>query len=120
MESILIVDDDINLCSFLSEELNAKGYNARYLTDGESAVEFLMQNNPDLILLDLNMPGINGFDVQKEINNIPGFKSKVIILTAQSDVKSAIECAKLGASDFLCKPYDLAELLSTINKVNHQ
>lgn len=120
MESILIVDDDINLCNFLSDELNAIGYDTRYLTDGESAVEFLKENNPDLILLDLNMPGKNGFDVQKEISNIPGFKSKVIVLTAQSDVKSAIECAQLGASDFLCKPYDLTELLSTINKVNQK
>jgi len=117
MESILIVDDDINLCNFLSDELNEAGYETRYLTDGENVAEFLKDFKTDLILLDLNMPGKNGFNVQKEINIHPGIKPKVIILTAHSDVKSAIESARLGASDFLCKPYNLSELLSSIKKV---
>ena len=117
MESILIVDDDVNLCNFLSDELNEAGYETRYLTDGENVAEFLKDFKTDLILLDLNMPGKNGFNVQKEINIHPGIKPKVIILTAHSDVKSAIESARLGASDFLCKPYNLSELLSSIRKV---
>jgi len=117
MESILIVDDDINLCNFLSDELNEAGYETKYLTDGENVAEFLKDNKTDLILLDLNMPGKNGFNVQREINIHPGIKPKVIILTASSDVKSAIESARLGASDFLCKPYDFSELLSSIRKV---
>jgi FixJ family two-component response regulator len=55
--------------------------------------------------------------VQREINIHPGIKPQVIILTAHSDVKSAIESARLGASDFLCKPYNFNELLSSIRKV---
>jgi DNA-binding response OmpR family regulator len=117
MELILIVDDDINLCNFLSDELNEAGYETRYLTDGENVAEFLKENNTDLVLLDLNMPGKNGFTVQREINFHPGIKPKVIVLTAYSDVKSAIESARLGASDFLCKPYNFSELLSSIRKV---
>jgi len=117
MESILIVDDDINLCNFLSDELNEAGYKTKFLTDGENVAEFLKENKTDLILLDLNMPGKNGFNVQREINIHPGIKPKVIVLTAYSDVKSAIESARLGASDFLCKPYNLSELLSSIRKV---
>ncbi|MCU0331926.1 MAG: response regulator [Ignavibacteriaceae bacterium] len=117
MESILIVDDDVNLCNFLSDELSAVGYETNYLTDGENVAEFLKENKTDLILLDLNMPGKNGFNVQSEINIQPGIKPKIIILTAHSDVKSAIESARLGASDFLCKPYNFNELLSTIRKV---
>jgi DNA-binding response OmpR family regulator len=117
MESILIVDDDVNLCNFLSDELNEAGYETRYLTDGENVAEFLKENKTDLVLLDLNMPGKNGFSVQREINIHPGIKPQVIILTAHSDVKSAIESARLGASDFLCKPYNFNELLSSIRKV---
>jgi DNA-binding response OmpR family regulator len=117
MESILIVDDDINLCNFLSEELNALGYETNYLTDGENVAEYLKDNKTDLILLDLNMPGKNGFNVQRELNIHPGNKPKIIILTAYSDVKSAIESARLGASDFLCKPYNFNELLSSIREV---
>lgn len=117
MGSILIVDDDINLCNFLSDELNEAGYETRYLTDGENVAEFLKDNKTDLVLLDLNMPGKNGFSVQREINILPGINPKVIILTAHSDVKSAIESARLGASDFVCKPYNFNELLSSIRKV---
>jgi len=117
MESILIVDDDVNLCNFLSDELNALGYETNYLTDGENVAKYLKENKTDLVLLDLNMPGKNGFNVQREINIHPGIKPKIIILTAHSDIKSAIESARLGASDFLCKPYDFSELLSTIKKV---
>lgn len=120
MESILIVDDDINLCNFLSYELNELGYETSYLTDGENVAEFVKENKTDLVLLDLNMPGKNGFNVQKEINILPGFKPKIIVLTAHSDVKSAVESAKLGASDFLCKPYDFNELLSSIKKVTQK
>ncbi len=70
MESILIVDDDINLCNFLSDELNEAGYKTRFLTDGENVAEFLKENKTDLILLDLNMPGKNGFNVQRKLISI--------------------------------------------------
>jgi len=117
MESILIVDDDINLCNFLSEELNAEGYKTHCLTNSENVSEFLKDKNTDLILLDLNMPGKDGFQIQQEINAYPGIKPKVIILTAHSDVKSAIESARLGASDFIIKPYDFGKLLASIRRV---
>jgi DNA-binding response OmpR family regulator len=120
MESILIVDDDINLCNFLSEELNAAGYKTSCLTNSENVSEFLKDNEPDLILLDLNMPGKDGFQIQQEINTYPGIKPNVIILTAHSDVKSAIESARLGASDFIIKPYDFGKLLASIRRVIHK
>ena len=117
MESILIVDDDINLCTVLSEELNAIGYEANYLTDGEEVAKVLETGNIDLLLLDLKMPGTDGFDVLQKINNHHNSHPKIIVLTAYADVKSAIESARLGASDFISKPYDFDELLITIRKV---
>ena len=117
MESVLIVDDDINLCKFLSEELNDAGYKTFCLTNSENVSKFLKDKEPDLILLDLNMPGKDGFQIQQEINTYSGIKPKVIILTAHSDVKSAIESARLGASDFICKPYDFGRLLASIRKI---
>jgi DNA-binding response OmpR family regulator len=117
MESILIVDDDVNLCNVLSEELKASGYEASYLSNGESVADFIGENKTDLILLDLKMPGKDGLSIYRELNSYPGIKPKIIILTAYSDAKSAIECAKLGASDFLCKPYDFGELLASIRRV---
>lgn len=117
MESILIVDDDINLCTVLSEELKAVGYETSYLSDGEEAAKVLTNWKWDLLLLDLMMPGIDGFDLLQKIKNHHNSHPKVIVLTAYADVKSAIESARLGATDFISKPYDFDELLITIRKV---
>lgn len=118
--SILIVDDDINLCRALSEELDEVGYNTSYVNDADSLFEYLADGKKvDLILLDLKMPVKDGFYVlarfQKE-----KISKKVIVLTAYSDLKSAMDSAKLGASDFISKPYDLDELIITIRKVLQQ
>ncbi len=116
MESILIVDDDKNLCTVLQEELNTVGYEAEFVTNGNEAIEFLLQKQIDLILLDLKMPSKDGFGVLKDMQE-KGIKSKVIVLTAYADVKSAIDSTKMGASDFISKPYDFDELLITIRRV---
>lgn len=116
MESLLIVDDDINLCTILKEELNEVGYVADYVNNGDEAFEYLKDHQVDLILLDLKMPVKDGFEVLKEMNE-KNIRIKVIVLTAYADVKSAIDSAKLGANDFISKPYDFDELLITIRKV---
>ncbi len=116
LESILVVDDDINLCKILTDALSGVGYQSNYLTGGAEALEYLNNNSVDLLLLDLNMPGVDGFDVLQQLVKKEK-KPKVIVLTAYADVKSAIESAKLGANDFLSKPYDFDELLITIRKV---
>ncbi len=115
MESILIVDDDFNVCTMLSEELAEIGYDTYFLTSGERVLEYVQNNHVDLILLDLKMPGKNGFEVLRELdfNNID---TRVVVLTAYGDVQSAIDAAKFGASEFVSKPYDFDELLITIRK----
>lgn len=116
MESILIVDDDINLCNVLKEELSEVGYDAEYVNSGDAVLEYLYNKSTDLLLLDLKMPDRNGFDVLRELQE-KMIKVKVIVLTGYADVKSAIDSAKLGATDFISKPYDFDELLITIRKV---
>lgn len=117
MEKILIVDDDVNLCQVLAEELKEIGYDTKYKTNGGDAIEYLTKGNKaDLVLLDLKMPGKDGFYVLNELNRRM-INTKVIVLTAYADVKSAIESAKLGAADFISKPYDFDELLISIRKV---
>jgi DNA-binding NtrC family response regulator len=116
MESILIVDDDISLCSVLKEELAEVGYEAEFVNSGDAAFNYLLSNKVDLLLLDLKMPEKDGFDVLKELSQ-RHVNTKIIVLTAYADVKSAIDSAKMGASDFISKPYDFDELLITIRKV---
>jgi|WetSurMetagenome_2_1015567.scaffolds.fasta_scaffold91206_3 DNA-binding NtrC family response regulator len=117
MESILVVDDDIKLCTTLKDELIEVGYSAYSVFNADDALKYLLSNkNIDLILLDLKMPEKDGFYVLQMLKKID-VKSKVIVLTAYADVKSAIDSAKMGANDFISKPYDLDELLITIRKV---
>ena len=96
--------------------MNEVGYEAEFVTNGYDAISYLEKHRVDLMLLDLKMQGKDGFEVLKDVkaNNI---KTKVIVLTAYADVKSAIDSAKLGASDFISKPYDFDELIITIRKV---
>jgi len=115
MESILIVDDDVNLCTLLSEELSDVGYDTYFLTTAEGVQEHIKKNNVDLILLDLKMPGKDGFELLRELS-VLNVDVRIIVLTAYADVKSAIDSAKLGASDFISKPYDFDELLITIRR----
>lgn len=116
METILIVDDDLNLCTALKEELIEVGYDTHYVTNGFDAIKHLQKSEVDLVLLDLKMPDMDGFDVLRVMEE-KDIKSKVIVLTAYADVKSAIDSAKMGASDFISKPYDFDELLITIRRV---
>jgi len=117
MESILIVDDDINLCKVLSEELNEVGFDAGYIVKGEEVAEYVRNKKTDLILLDLKMPDMDGLSVLQEIDHQPNSHPKVIVLTAYGDVESAILSAKIGVSDFISKPYEFDDLLSNIRKV---
>lgn len=117
MNFILIVDDDLNLCTVLSEELNEIGFHATYVTSADEAIKYIISGNKiDLILLDLKMPEKDGFYVLRILKE-RNIEIKVVVLTAYADVKSAIDSARLGATDFISKPYDLDELIVTIRKV---
>jgi DNA-binding NtrC family response regulator len=113
---ILVVDDEDALRTVLSAELNSEGYDVGTAGDGIEAVSELEKQKYDLVLLDIRMPNMNGFEVLKVIKEKhPG--TKVIMLTGFADLKNAIESKKLGAEDFVSKPYDLVDLLTTIDRV---
>jgi len=116
MESILIVDDDVNLCKVLAEELAEVGFSTHYVTSADDALEYIQRESIDLMLLDLKMPEKDGFEVLRELK-LRSVDFKVIVLTAYADVVSAMEAAHMGATDFISKPYDFDELVITIRKV---
>ncbi len=119
MESILIVDDDTSIRMVLREELEEVGYTAMAVDSADAALNFIDNNNPiDLILLDLKMPIKDGFYFLEELGRRKK-NIKVIVLTGYADIASAIKSAKLGAADFITKPYDLDELIVSIRKVLH-
>jgi DNA-binding NtrC family response regulator len=113
---LLIVDDEDSLRSILSSELSGAGYDVSTASDGEDGISAVKNARFDLVLLDIKMPKLDGFEVLKYIKkDHPGVK--VIMLTGFADLKNAIESKRHGAEDFVSKPYDLVDLLTTIERV---
>lgn len=112
---ILVCDDDETLCYLLKEQLLEEGYAVDTVYDGSFAIDAVKRKNYDLLLLDLNMNDVQGDEVLKFVKDYNS-SMQVVILTAQSEVRSAIQCIKMGAYDFITKPYNFDELLLTINR----
>lgn len=112
---ILIADDDETLCYLLKEELVNEGYFVTTVYDGKDAIESLKKNNYDILLLDLEMREVHGEKVLNFVNeNHPS--TQIIVLTAKSDMRTAIDCIKHGAYDFITKPYEFGQLCVTIER----
>ncbi len=109
MKTIAIIDDDVHIGNMLEELLRREGYNVLRAYSGTEALYLLSQNKPELILLDLMLPGLSGEEVLPHIKGIP-----VIVLSAKADTESKVNLLLEGASDYLTKPFDTSELLARI------
>jgi two-component system, NtrC family, response regulator AtoC len=112
---ILVCDDDETLCYLLKEQLIEEGFSVDTVYDGGMAIDSIKRKNYDLLLLDLNMRDVQGEEVLKFVSDYNS-SIQVVILSAQSEIKNAIECIKLGAYDFISKPYNFDELLLTVSR----
>lgn len=118
MKKILVVDDDPNVGLLVSAVLKKYNYAVTTLYRGEEVLEFLKENKPDLILLDLRMPGIDGYALCKRIREAPGTRDiPVIILSGVSEMDAKVTTIELGADDFITKPFDVRELRARINRI---
>ena len=113
---MLCVDDIEELRNSLEQLFKAEDFDVDTAEDGVIALEKLKNSVYDIVLLDLMMPNMDGMAVLKEMKKNPVFP-RVIMLTAVDDVSIALECVKLGAKDYISKPYDPEELLHTVIKV---
>lgn len=112
---IVIADDDKNLRMVLASELSEKGFEVNVAENGTKAVALIENDEYDVLLLDLSMPGFNGMDVLKKIKTLE-LTTEVVILTGNATISSAVEAMKLGAYDFLTKPFKMAELKAVLEK----
>ena len=112
---ILVCDDDETLCYLLKEQLLEEGFSVDTVYDGKFAIENIKRSNYDVLLLDLNMKEVSGEEVLKFVKDYNA-NVQVVILSAQGEMRKAIDCIKAGAYDFITKPYDFDELLITINR----
>jgi DNA-binding NtrC family response regulator len=112
---LLIVDDEIKFLQSIAQRLEMRGLDVTTASNGQEALEKARTRKFDLALLDLKMPGIDGKQVLEVLKKEHKFL-EVIILTGHGSVDSAVECTKLGAFDYLPKPYELENLLEALNK----
>ncbi len=114
MLNILIVEDEISIASFIEKGLTANGYACRCAHDGLKAADLIESENFDLILLDVMLPGADGFELMDFIRPIG---TPVIFITARSAVTDRVTGLRLGADDYLVKPFELIELLARMEAV---
>lgn len=109
MKTILIVDDDLHIGNMVEEVLTKEGYKVLRAYSGTEAVLLLSQKKPDLVLLDLMLPGLSGEEVLQKIKGIP-----VIVVSAKVDVDDKVDLLLGGAADYITKPFHTKELLARI------
>lgn len=114
MIKILIVDDEKPICDLIDINLTAAGYQCRAVQDGLQAIDLIERENFDLILLDVMLPGADGYDIMEYIRPL---KVPVIFITAKHEVKDRVKGLRLGAEDYLVKPFDVVELVARVEVV---
>ena len=112
MNRILVVDDEVQILRALRRALDARGYEVVTAADGEEALEEVERSMPDLVVLDLNLPGISGFEVCRRLrgwSQVP-----ILILSVREDEAGKVRALDLGADDYLTKPFGVEELLARV------
>lgn len=114
MNKILIVEDEKSINRLIKINLSDAGYSCLCAFDGKEAIELIDHNHFDLILLDIMLPEINGYELMEYIRPL---EIPVIFLTAKSDVKDRVKGLKLGAEDYIVKPFEIIELVARVETV---
>ncbi len=115
-KTVLIVDDDPDIRGLLDLELRASGYDTIFARDAQEAVAIALTERPDLILLDLALPGGSGFTVMEDLNATPGgFHAPVLIVSAAEPRENKAKTEALGATGYFQKPFDAGELIDAVD-----
>ena len=113
MTKVLVVDDEPRIASFVSRALSAEGLQVDAALDGRRGLELARSGRYALVVLDLLLPGVDGVSVLRDLMQARP-EQRVLVLSALSDVESKVQCLELGASDYLPKPFSLAELVARV------
>ena len=116
--NILLVDDEVKFLTAVADRLTLKGFNVTTATDGDAAIEAAGKGGFDVAVVDLRMPGTDGAEVLKILKQKHKF-IEIIMLTGHATVDSAVECTKLGAFQYLEKPYDFDKLIEVLKDAYH-
>jgi DNA-binding response OmpR family regulator len=115
--SVLVVDDEPTIGEIVSRYLVREGYDAQVAADGNAALEAFARHRPDLVVLDVMMPGIDGLEVMRRMREQQGARTAIILLTARGEESDRITGLQLGADDYVVKPFSPAELVARVGAV---
>ena len=116
---ILIVEDEKNLCDMIGKSLYSAGYEVDLCYDGEDALEMIYAEKYDLIVLDLNLPGVDGMEILRELRK-ENEETKVLILSARSQIADKVDGLDAGANDYMEKPFHLQELEARVRSLTRR
>lgn len=115
-QNILVIEDEPTLARLLSYNLSQEGYETKVVDHGSDGLQAALQQPFDLIILDIMLPGMNGFEILSKLRQ-KGNKTPVIILTARNAEEEVVQGLKFGADDYITKPFGVAELLARVSAV---
>ena len=115
--SVLVVDDEPTIGEVACRYLERAGYDTRVAEDGLAALDAVAERSPDLIVLDLMLPGLDGLEVMRRVRERPDRKSAIILLTAKGAESDRVIGLRLGADDYVVKPFSPAELVARVDAV---
>jgi len=115
-KQVLIVDDDVDFLTALSSRLGNEGFYVVTATSAQQALQQAVERSPDVILLDINMPGGDGFNLHQSLRNVTGLSCPIIYITGRYSQRACRISSMLGAFGLIPKPFDTAELLATVRE----
>jgi two-component system, OmpR family, alkaline phosphatase synthesis response regulator PhoP len=116
--SVLVVDDEPQVVWMLQFSLEAEGFQTFAARDGRTALDELRQHRPQLMLLDIMMPVMDGWSVLQEIRDLPeGERPRVVVVSARASLRDRAKAAELGAEAFVAKPFNVDDLLGVLNRL---
>jgi DNA-binding response OmpR family regulator len=118
MAKILIVDDDILITGLMQTLVTMDNHEAIIVNDSNEAMDLAVSENPDLITLDLMMPGLSGYDLCELLRANPQFsQTPIVVISAKEDTQSKEKALRLGATEYITKPFDIDHFLKTIARL---
>lgn len=115
MARFLVVDDELRICRFITRSLEAYGYQVDSAANANAALRLIAANDYALIILDLLLPDLDGYDVLKRVVGANP-SQRILVLSAIGDVESRVRCLRLGAVDYVTKPFSIAELVERVKR----
>lgn len=116
MKQILIIEDDVTILRGLKDNLEYESYEVLTATDGEEGYRMIRENNPDLIILDVMLPKMNGYELCRKVRK-EGVYTPILMLTARGEEQDRVRGLDTGADDYVSKPFSIAELLARVRAI---